>query len=67
MMKHTLKHQWYDLKNNYKQFDKLETAAIAQDAPGYAEYEAGLSFTTRKASTETDASTPDAQSSMTPV
>jgi MoaA/NifB/PqqE/SkfB family radical SAM enzyme len=60
MVKHTLKHQWYDLKNNYKQFDKLETAPKAQDAPGYAEYEAGLTYTTRNAPPEV---TPDVSAS----
>jgi MoaA/NifB/PqqE/SkfB family radical SAM enzyme len=54
MVKHTAKHQWYDIKNNYTSFDKLETATVAQEAPGYAEYEASLSFTTRPKTEEAE-------------
>jgi MoaA/NifB/PqqE/SkfB family radical SAM enzyme len=50
MIKETLKHQLYDWKNNPHQVDKIESSTVAQEAPGYQEYAAGLTYSTQKAS-----------------
>jgi MoaA/NifB/PqqE/SkfB family radical SAM enzyme len=48
MVTQTLRHMWYDQKHNYSQFEKIDGLPPAQQAPGYAEYVAGLSYTTQK-------------------
>jgi MoaA/NifB/PqqE/SkfB family radical SAM enzyme len=58
MVKETLKHQWYDVKNNASVYNKLEQSTVAQQAPGYAEYEQSLTFTTQKKPETTDPSDP---------
>jgi MoaA/NifB/PqqE/SkfB family radical SAM enzyme len=48
MLKETIKHKLYDLKNAPHQVDKIAASTVATEAPGYAEYEANLSYSVRK-------------------
>jgi hypothetical protein len=52
MVKETVKHQLIDWQHNPHQVDKISASTTAQHAPGYAEYEASLTFTTRKNTAE---------------
>jgi MoaA/NifB/PqqE/SkfB family radical SAM enzyme len=57
MIKETVKHQVYDwMHPETKHVDKVAAATVATQAPGYSEYEASLSFTTRKKEEQTQLS-----------
>lgn len=48
MVKETVKHQLIDWQHQPHQLDKIAASTKATEAPGYDQYEAGLTFTTRK-------------------
>lgn len=71
MVKETIKHQSYDWKHNPHQIDKISASTPATEAPGYAEYEASLTFSTRKQIDKTiqkeDAGSDDSMKSLNEV
>jgi MoaA/NifB/PqqE/SkfB family radical SAM enzyme len=48
LMAKSLKHKWYDVKNQAHKDDKIGTATPAHEAPGYAEYESKLATSVRR-------------------